>query len=145
MSPFTEVNWNPGRKERRQFATNLIVGFPCVAAVLLVALRWRGGVWYFGAPLALAATGVGLGLILRVAPQIVRPFYVAWYAVACCIGWLIGNVALAAIYLLIVTPLGLIMRATRRSAIRKGFDRNAPSYWRDAETRDAPERYYRQF
>ena len=145
MNPFSEVSWNPNRKDRRQFATSLIVGFPAVAAALLVVLRWRGGSWSFGPPLAVAGAGVGLGLLLWIAPQIARPFYVAWYAVACCIGWLIGNVSLAAIYLLIVAPLGLVMRATRRNTFSKGFDRSAPSYWRDAKTCHEPERYYRQF
>jgi hypothetical protein len=145
MNPFSEVNWHPDRKERRRFAASLIVGLPCVAAVLLVAQRWRGGGWNFEAPLAVAGIGVGLGLSLWLAPQIARPFYVVWYAVACCAGWLIGNAALAAIFLLIVTPLALVMRLMGRSAFTKGFDRNALSYWREVNSRDEPERYYRQF
>jgi hypothetical protein len=145
MNPFSEINWNPDRKERRRFATTLMIGFPVVAAVLLVTLRWRGGSWELDTPLAVAGAGVGLGLILWLVPQIARPFFVAWYAVACGAGWLIGNVALAAIYLLIVTPIGLVRRAIGKSAFSKRFDRNAPTYWRDASPRAQAERYYRQF
>ena len=145
MNPFSHVNWNPNRKERRQFAASLIIGCPCVAAVLFGALRWRSGEWSLGPPLTVAGTGMAAGLLLWMAPQIARPLYVAWYAAACCVGWLIGNVALATIYLLIVTPLGWVMRASGRSAFSKGFDRSASTYWRDAKPRDKPERYYRQF
>lgn len=145
VNPFSEVNWKPGLKERRKFATSLIAGFPCVAAVLLVAGRLHGASWSFGSPLAVGGVGVALGLILWVAPQIARPFYVGWHAVACCAGFLIGNVVLAAVYLLMFAPVGLAMRATGRSSLSKGFDRSIPSYWREAQTPDDPERYYRQF
>ncbi len=145
VNPFGEINWKPGLKERRKFATSLIVGFPCVAAVLLVAGRWHGAGWSFDLPLAVGGVGVALGLILWVAPQIARPFYVGWYAVACCVGFLIGNTVLAAIYLLIFAPVGLAMRAMGRRSLSKGFDRSTPSYWHDAQPPDDPERYYRQF
>ena len=145
VNPFGEVNWKPGLKERRRFATSLIVGFPCVAAGLLVAGRWHGAGWSLGFPLAVGGVGVALGLIVWVVPQIARPFYVGWYAVACCVGFLIGNVVLAAIYLLIFTPVGWAMRALGRSSLSKGFDRSTPSYWRDAPASADPLRYFRQF
>jgi hypothetical protein len=145
LNPFSEVNWQPGVKERRKFATSLLVGFPCVAAVLLVAGRWHGAEWNFGPPLAVGGAGAALGLILWVVPQIARPFYVGWYAVAGCIGFLLGNVLLAAVYLLMFAPVGLAMRAMGRRPLRKGFDRSTPSYWCDTQTPGGPERYYRQY
>ena len=36
VNPFKEVNWNPGPQERRKFALSLVIGFPCIAVVLLV-------------------------------------------------------------------------------------------------------------
>ena len=145
MNPFREINWQPGRQERRKFAVSLIVGFPCVAVVMLIARRWHGGDGSFGFPLVVGGGGAVLGLILWAAPQIARPFYVAWYAAACCAGWLIGNVVLAAVYVLMFAPLGWAMRALGRRSFRKTFDRSAPTYWRDAEKPDDPVRYYRQF
>jgi hypothetical protein len=88
---------------------------------------------------------MALGLGLRAAPQIARPFYVGCHMLACCVGFLVGNALLAAVYLLLFVPFGLVMRVLRRRALSRGFDRSAPSYWRDAAPRADPERYYRQF
>ncbi|MDO8544524.1 MAG: SxtJ family membrane protein [Opitutaceae bacterium] len=145
MNPFREVNWQPGLGERRKFAVSLIVGFPCVAAVLLVAGRLLGTGWNFRAALTVGGVGVAVGLLLWAVPQIARPFYVGWYAVACGIGFMIGNGVLAAIYLLMFAPVGLAMRMVGRSGLSKGFDRSVSSYWRDAQPRDDPERYFRQY
>lgn len=145
VNPFREVNWEPDRQERRRFAMSLIVGFPSVAAGLLVVGRWHGAAWSFGMPLTVGGLGVALGLILWVAPQIARPFYVGWFALACCVGFLIGNVMLAAVYLLLFAPVGLAMRALGRQSLRKGFDRNTPTYWREAQTPVDPVRYFRQY
>lgn len=145
VNPFQEVNWRPGREERRAFATSLAVGFPGVAAVLLVVGRWHGGQWSFGFPLAVGGVGTALGLLLWIVPPLARPFYVGWYAVACCAGFLVGNAVLATIYLLMLTPLGLARRAIGRRSFSKGFDRNATTYWSDTRTSDDPERYFRQY
>ena len=145
VNPFREVNWRPGLAERRRFASSLMVGFPGVAVVLLAAGRWQGTAWSFGPPLLVGGVGAALGLMLWAVPQIARPFYVGWYAVACAIGFVIGNAALVAIYLLLFTPLGLAMRVVGRRPLRTGFDRRASTYWRDAPAPADPERYYRQF
>ena len=145
VNPFKEVNWNPGPKERRKFALSLIIGFPCIAVVLL-GLRWLRG---RGCHLPLAASvgggGLAVGLLLLVLPQIARPFYVGWYFVACCIGLVVGNLALAIVFFVLVTGLGLLMRALGRVPVRKTFDKRAATYWQDAEQPDDPNRYYRQF
>ncbi len=145
LNPFREVNWQPDRAERRKFAVSLMVGFPIVATVLLVAGWWHGGAWNFSFPLAVGGVGAGLGAILWLIPRITWPFYVAWYAVACCLGLVVGNGVLIAVYLLMVTPMGWARRALGRRPFRQGFDRSAPSYWRDAPPPDPPEQYYRQF
>jgi hypothetical protein len=145
VNPFKEVNWNPGTRERRKFALSLIIGFPCIAGVLLLIGFLRGKGWNL--PLAGAVGGGGLaaGLVLLALPQIARPFYVAWYFAACCIGIVVGNLALGIVFFVLVTGLGLLMRILGRQPMRKTFDKRAATYWRDAEPVDDPSRYYRQF
>ena len=58
--------------------------------------------------------GLAVGLVLLALPQIARPFYVAWYFVACCIGMVVGNLALAIVFFVLVTGIGLLMRALGR-------------------------------
>ena len=145
VNPFKDVNWNPGPWERRKFALSLIIGFPCIAAVLLLAgVLWGKG-WNF--PLAAIVGGGGLaaGLLLLAVPQITRPVYVVWYFVACCIGLVVGNLALAIVFFVLVSGIGLVMRILGRQPVRKGFDKGAATYWHDAEQVDDPKRYYRQF
>ncbi len=145
VNPFHEVNWNPGLRERRKFAISLIVGFPCVAVVLLVLGLLRGKGWNLPLAAVVGGGGLGLGLVLLALPQLARPVYVAWYFVACCIGMVVGNLALAIVFFVLVTGLGLLMRALGRRPVRKTFDKRAATYWQDAEQVDDPGRYYRQF
>jgi len=145
VNPFKEVNWNPGPRERRNFAVSLMIGFPCFAALLLLLGALRGNGWNL--PLAAAVGGGGLtaGLLLLALPQLARPIYVAWYFVACCIGVVVGNLALAVVFFVVLTGLGLVMRALGRHPVSKGFDKRAATYWHDGEPVDDPRRYYRQF
>ena len=145
VNPFKEVNWNPGLRERRKFALSLIIGFPCIAVVFLALGLLRGKGWNVPLAAAIGGGGLAVGLLLLAVPQIARPFYIAWYFVACCIGTVVGNLALAIVFFVLVTGLGLLMRALGRRPVRKTFDKRAATYWQDAEQVDDPSRYYRQF
>jgi len=145
MNPFAEVNWNPGVKEKRRFALTLMIGFPCLAAALLVLSRLQGEAWNAYPFVCLGGAGLAVGLILYAVPGIARPFYLVWYFVGCCIGIVVGNLVLSAFFFLIIAPLGLLMRLCGRRPVNKGFDKNAKTYWRDAEKVSDVKRYYRQF
>ena len=105
----------------------------------------RGKGWNLPLAGILGGGGLAVGLLLLAVPQIARPIYVVWYFVACCIGLVVGNLALAIVFFVLVAGLGLVMRALGRQSVRKSFDRQAPTYWQDAEPVDDPKRYYRQF
>jgi hypothetical protein len=145
INPFKEVNWNPGTQERRKFALSLMIGFPCIAVVLLLFGFLRGNGWNLPLAAVIGGGGLALGLLLLSVPQIARPVYVVWYFVACCIGTVVGNLALGIVFFVLVTGVGLVMRALGRRPVRKTFDRRATTYWQDAEQVDDPNRYYRQF
>ncbi|MGH8019079.1 MAG: hypothetical protein ACREIA_12455 [Opitutaceae bacterium] len=145
VNPFKDVNWNPGPDQRRTFARSLLLGFPCLGALLSIIGRIATGAWNPAPAAYIAAAGAGLGALLLIFPGIARPFYVAWYAVACAIGLVVGNVLLGAIYFFIVTVLGCLIRIAGHRLIRKSFDKNASTYWRDAEPAADPERYFSQF
>jgi hypothetical protein len=145
INPFHEVNWQPGPAEKRKFATSLAVGFPCVAVALLCLKRILSGTWAVELALWIGGVGLGLGLLLLAIPVMARPFYVVWYGVACSIGIVVSNVLFAAFYLLVLTPIGLVLRAVGRSPLRKGSDKNAATYWREAEHVSDPKRYFGQF
>jgi hypothetical protein len=144
LNPFAEVNWNPDRPARRKFALSLIIGFSCIAIFFSVMTRLASGAWkpFF---LWLGMIGCGVGIVLWLMPQIARPFYVAWYFITCCIGFVVGNVLFSAFFYLMVTPMGLLRRMINPRAFRKGFDQSRPTYWEDSRKVVDPKRYYRQF
>ena len=145
FNPFREVNWRPGLAERRTFGWSLVIGFPSLAAVLLLATRLWSGTWRVPPFLWLGGCGLAAGALFVAIPRLAKPFYLLWYFLACCIGTVVGNTLLAAFYLLIVTPVGVALRAFGRQAVCKTFDRNMQSYWVDVDKPDDVRDYFRQF
>jgi hypothetical protein len=144
VNPFKEVDWNPDRAQRRSFAISLLVGFPAVAVFLLVVGFLRGHGWDLQLALGVAGIGASAGIVFLLLPSIVWPFYVVWYAVACCLGLVIGNVLMAAVFYLFVSGLGLTRRAVGRRGMQTSLDRSRPTYWLDAGPAPDIHRYYRQ-
>jgi len=145
INPFKDVNWNPGPVEKRKFAVSLVIGFPIVAVVLflikgLVTRTWNPVPSYW-----IGGVGLALGLLLLAVPPLARPFYLAWYFLGCCIGIVVSNVLLGGFYFIMVTGLGLVLRALGKQPVKKGFDKQAATYWLDTERVTDPKRYYRQF
>lgn len=145
LNHFKEVNWHPDTAARRVFAKSLMIGFPCLATLFLFAGRLKSGAWNPAFPLQLATIGAGAGALFWLAPAIAKPFYVAWYALACCIGVVVGNVLMALIFYVLVTGIGLLKRLGGSRSIRKTPDLRANSYWLDAPVTSNPKRYFSQF
>ena len=145
LNPFKEVNWNPDTTARRTFAKSLVIGFPCVALVFLLAGWLAGKGWNVSFALKLGGIGAAAGALFYAVPAIARPFHVVWYALACCVGLVVGNVVLALVFYVLVTGIGLLKRLGGRQPIRKVPDRQAATYWIDAPPAPEPNRSYRQF
>lgn len=143
LNPFKDVDWNPDIVKRRAFARSLIVGFPCIALLLIVG-GYVSGRPNLGLAAWLAGVGAGAGFVFWMAPAISRPFYLAWYGVACSVGLVVGNLLMAVVYYVVVTGLGLLRRLIggRR---RWGIDRSAPTYWLDGPRSRPSRSYYHQF
>ena len=134
-----EINKNPTRRELNQFGAMLLLSSAAVGLIVL----WRFGsmraaaiVWAVG----LAATAA----YFAVAP-IRRPIYLGFNYAGYPIGWALSHLLLAAIYYLVLTPIGLVMRLAGRDAMRRRFDPAAESYWTPCRTDDKPAGYFRQF
>jgi hypothetical protein len=133
-----EVNWNPSRKELRQF------GFLCLVFFGAFAL-WYG--WDGGFTLAvklLTAAALTGGVLGAVAPQLLKYIFVGWIILVFPIGWTVSHLLLGFIYYFILTPIGLLLRALGNDPMNRTLDRKATSYWSTHE--QAPvARYFRQF
>jgi hypothetical protein len=118
-----QVNTNPSDKQLRRFAATLPVGAGLIAAVAW----WRTGAW--PAPAAAWAAATTLAAVGLARPRAVRWVYLALVFLTLPIGWCVSHVLLAAIFFLVVTPIGLAMRVLGRDPMRRRPDRSAESYW----------------
>jgi hypothetical protein len=135
-----ETNWNPSRGELRQFAGIWLPAlFGSVGALTLWqthSLSWAAVFWGAAAVVAL----VGL-----LKPEFIRPVFVAWMSVAYPVGWTISHLLLATIFYLVITPVGLVLRALGYDPMNRVLDRSAKTYWFLHEPGDGAARYFRQF
>lgn len=145
VNPFKEVNWNPDTAARRTFAKSLVIGFPCLALFFFIVGWLRGKGWDVPFALKLGGYGSAAGVLFHLVPAIARPFYVVWYALACSIGLVVGNLVLGLVFYVLVTGIGLVKRLGGRQPICKAPDAQAKTYWIDAPPAPEARRYYSQF
>jgi hypothetical protein len=147
INPFKDVDWNPDTAALRAFARSLLIGFPIIA--LAAALIGWGREEQIGRwPWILGMSGAAAAGLFWLLPALAKPFYLIWFFAACCVGIIVSNLALAAVFYLIFTPVGLAFRVVRRDALRRRLNPLANTYWQEAESagNDAnPDSYYRQF
>lgn len=97
------------------------------------------------AALAATAAGAAGALLIWVVPSLGRRVWVGWMLAAFPIGWTISHAVLAAVYYLVLTPIGLLMRLVGRDPMRRRLDPRAETYWIEREGRRDSTSYFRQF
>ena len=134
-----ELNKAPSRRELLVFGSLFALFFGLIGGLI-----W----WKFEAPTAayvVWSIAAAITIVFYALPPIRKPIYLAWIHLAVPIGWVISHVAMALIYYLVFTPIGLIMRLFGRDPMERRFDRSAASYWVEHNPAGEPGRYFRQF
>ncbi len=134
-----DINWKPSRNELRFFAGLQLVFFAIVACLLYMRFGWTTPA------VVILPISALLAIVGAIWPAVLNPMYVIWMAAAFPIGWVVSHLLMAMIFYLLVTPVGLIMRLLGRDPLDSKFDKNANSYWKQRETRDSMDRYFRQY
>jgi hypothetical protein len=135
-----EINWNPEKKELRQFGLIAIV----VLGAAGIILRF-----VFGAAVILAvlagAAGLAIFLVTLVSAKAGRIIYLGLTFAALPIGLVISVLLMATFYFLVLTPVGLVFKLLGRDPLERKFrPDNTPTYWTPREHRDDIERYFHQ-
>lgn len=82
-------------------------------------------------------TALGVTIILLLiglfAPRIVSVPARGWLALSALLNRTVSAVVLAIIYLVVITPMGLCQRISRKNALQRRFDPKASTYWTDRE------------
>lgn len=112
-----EINWNPAPRELRRWAVTVAAALGAVGLLFRFVLPgiFPAGqamapfMWAFGAlALVTAGTGSRIGL----------PAYRAWMGFAWATGTVVGTLALAFVFFVVITPLGLAARIAGRDRLR---------------------------
>ena len=134
-----DINWSPDKKQLRFFLILLVIFSFVISGIVyhrtesLTAVKWVLGI------------GLGLAVLGFAIPAVGRYTYVVWMVAAFPIGWTISHLVLAAVYYLLITPIGLFMRLIGRDPIGRTFDQQQQSYWHTRKKQDDLTRYFRQF
>jgi hypothetical protein len=122
----------------RQFGT--IVG-----GVWLIIGLWTGwrGSWPPAASGASAAIGVALGVLALAAPRTLAYPRRAWMALAEVLGFVSTRLILGAVFFLMLTPLGVVMRKTGWDPLASRR-RSGQSAWAPYPSRVANPRHFEQ-
>ena len=88
-------------------------------------MRWKASPVY---PY-LAIPGGLVALLGTVVPQILRPLYFVWMAVGLVLGTIVTSIILTIVFIVAITPIGLIMRLLGKDPMERKLDPEATSYW----------------
>lgn len=109
------------RGSERSFGL-VFAGFFLVVGLFPLVRGGDGRWWAVGLALAFAAVALA-------APRHLRPLNALWFRFGLALGRVVAPVVMAALYFLVVTPTGVLMRAVGKDPLRLRFDPSAKSYW----------------
>lgn len=135
-----EINWNPGRKELRNFGI-IALAVTAVASAVLCFFVEAEIQWVVLPPLI----GIIILVVCLVSGKLGRLIYLAMSLAALPIGLVISVALLAAFYFLLLTPVAVVFRLFGRDLLNRRFEPDAGSYWIKRSEPEAVERYFRQF
>ena len=126
------------RQHLRKFGLTLAIGFTVIGALSW----WRH---HTVAPTILWALAVLNGVPALVAPTTLGPVERVWMKVGNALGWINTRIILTALFYVVVTPAGMVMRLFRDPLDRE-LSETQVSYWnRRPATPFDPKTYQRQF
>ncbi len=133
------IEHNPSRGQLTVFGILWLVVFSAIGLAILS----RGGSRPVAIALLVAATTVpAIGWPV---PRFMRWVYLGMAYATLPIGYVVSHLMLAAVYYVVLTPIGLLMRVLRYDPMQRRFDREATSYWVPRQQKEGTKTYFRQF
>ena len=134
-----EIDRNPSERNLRWFG--LVLGLFLGVIGGIVRQRFQmpeASTWIW-------ITAAVVTVVYYAVPAVRRPIWIGWMVAAFPIGWAMSHMILAITWVLVVTPIGLVMRAIGRDPLHRKIDRDRSSYWTEHDPHGDPKRYFRQF
>ncbi len=147
INPFTEINWQPEKKDIISFGRSMLIGFTVISTIFLIvnlfiipfneALYW---------PTLLFSVGALLYLISNAGVTIAKPFYLVWFFLSATIGIMVSNLLLTMFYYLFFSVFAVIFRLTTgRDPLKLKKDLNKKSWWVEIKEEKSLKRYFKQY
>lgn len=133
-----EINWQPSKKELRVFALLSFAFFGLVG-------YWTHSGGHSWTSRLLWGLGLLLGLGGLIRPAALLLVYRMWMTLAYPIGFVLSNVLMGAVYYLVITPTGLVMRAFGWDPMSRRIDRSAASCWVPHHPPTSMSKYFRGY
>lgn len=105
----------------RSFGLVMAGAFCIFAAINL----WRGGLMWVW----LLAAAAMFAIAALAAPAVLHPLNVAWHRIGLVLHKISSPIIMGLLFFLVITPIGLLMRALGKDMLRLRVDREAQSYW----------------
>jgi len=105
----------------REFGWVFAVFF-LILYVILARPSWHTHSWLLFASLLTV-------LLTLFFPRVLRPFSRLWQSIGLLLNSMVSPIVLAALFFLMITPIGLLLRLRGFDPLRLRFDRDAASYW----------------
>jgi len=129
----------PTRAELKYFGLIFAGFFGLVGAFI----GWRFEAWTVAR--VMWVIGGAVGVIYYLLPAAQPWIYRGWIYLTFPISWVMSHLILGAVYYLILTPIGLIMRMLGHDPMRRKIDRGAATYWIERKPSADASRYFKQY
>lgn len=109
------------RNELRKFGFTMSVVLVLVAAFLF--WKQKPSTYYF------LYVGLAFGALGFILPQLLRPVYYFWMALAVLLGFVMTRVILTLLYFGLFTPIAVLVRLLGKDLLEERWNKNAETYW----------------
>jgi Saxitoxin biosynthesis operon protein SxtJ len=135
---YDEINKNPSAKELIKFGATFLGGMAVIGLLYYFVLHNQPlakGLWIAG----------GVVFVLSFIPPIARVLYIFWMGLGITMGLVTSPIILALVFLVLITPVGLVFKLIQRDTMKRKLDKGAASYWEEYKETEDPATYVKQF
>jgi hypothetical protein len=135
---YDEINRNPSAKELIKFGATFLGGMAVIGLLYYFVFHNQPlakGLWVAG----------GVVFVLSFIPPVARILYILWMGLGVTMGLVTSPIILALVFLVLITPVGLVFKLIQRDTMKRKMDKGAATYWEEYKETDDPATYVKQF
>ena len=135
---YAEINKNPSAKELVKFGATFLGGMAVIGLLYYFVLHNQPlakGLWIVG----------GVVFVLSFIPPVARILYILWMGLGLTMGLVTQPLILVIVFLVLITPVGLVFKLIQRDTMKRKLDKGAETYWEEYKETEDPATYVKQF